>query len=153
MNEFRIIKPNEYITELGLKKSATKLLPKKTTVLAITGATLGQVSLLEIDSCANQSVIGVLENEEVPYVFIYPMIKHKIHELVSHQTGGAQQHINKNNVENLRFVLPNQDTMNRYLASTKGLYSHISNACFENQSLISLRDTLLPKLMSGKIAV
>ena len=41
VNKFRIIKPSETITNLGLEKSATKLLPTKTTVLAITGATLG----------------------------------------------------------------------------------------------------------------
>ena len=77
VNEFRITKPSEYITEEGLKNSATKLLPRKTTVLAITGATLGQVSLLEIDTCANQSVIGVLENEILPYEYIYPLINLK----------------------------------------------------------------------------
>ena len=43
VNNFRIIKPTEMITELGLSKSATKLLPAKTTVIAITGATLGNV--------------------------------------------------------------------------------------------------------------
>ena len=97
VNKFRIIEGSEFITELGLKKSATKLLPKKTTVLAITGATLGQVSLLEIDSCANQSVIGILENKCIPYEFIYPLIKNDIDKIIRHQTGGAQQHINKNN--------------------------------------------------------
>lgn len=101
INKFRILEASEKITELGLSKSATKLLPKKTTVLAITGATLGQVSLLEIDTCANQSVIGVLENAEVPYEYIYPFIKDRIEMLIQHQTGGAQQHINKDNVESL----------------------------------------------------
>lgn len=72
-NEFRITQPSEYITELGLASSSTKLLPAKTTVVAITGATLGQVSLLEIQSCTNQSVVGILENELVPYEFIYPL--------------------------------------------------------------------------------
>jgi len=56
INEFRIVEPSEYITTLGLSKSNTTLMPKGTTVLAITGATLGQVSILGIDSCANQSV-------------------------------------------------------------------------------------------------
>lgn len=95
INKFRILEASEKITELGLSKSATKLLPKKTTVLAITGATLGQVSLLEIDTCANQSVIGVLENAEVPYEYIYPFIKDRIEMLIQHQTGGAQQHIKR----------------------------------------------------------
>lgn len=74
VNKFRIIKPSETITNLGLEKSATKLLPAKTTVLAITGATLGQVSLLEIDACANQSVVGIIPNDNLPYEYIYPYL-------------------------------------------------------------------------------
>jgi type I restriction enzyme S subunit len=153
VNEFRIVKPSEYITEEGLKHSATKLLPKKTTVLAITGATLGQVSLLEIDSCANQSVIGVLENDNIPYVFIYPLINVKITELCSHMTGGAQQHINKNNVEQLNIVLPSENVMAEYKEKTKSIYSQITNCCFESRLLAEIRDTLLPKLMSGELRV
>jgi type I restriction enzyme S subunit len=153
VNEFRIVKPSEYITEEGLKHSATKLLPKKTTVLAITGATIGQVSLLEIDSCANQSVIGVLENDNIPYEFIYPLINVKITELCSHMTGGAQQHINKNNVEQLNIVLPSENVMAEYKEKTKSIYSQITNCCFESRRLAELRDTLLPKLMSGELKV
>ena len=153
VNEFRIVKPSECITEEGLKHSATKLLPKKTTVLAITGATLGQVSLLEIDSCANQSVIGVLESDNIPYEFIYPLINVKITELCSHMTGGAQQHINKNNVEQLNIVLPAENVMTEYKEKTKSIYSQITNCCFESRRLAELRDTLLPRLMSGELKV
>ena len=153
VNEFRIIKPSEKITELGLSKSATKLLPKKTTVVAITGATLGQYSLLEIDTCTNQSVVGVIPNALLPYEFIYPFIHFSMKELVSHQTGGAQQHINKQNVEGLEVNLPSKEVMNNYSQITKSLYDRISVNCFENQRLSELRDTLLPKLMSGEIDV
>ena len=99
VNKFRICQASEYITDEGLSHSATKLLPAKTTVLAITGATLGQVSLLEINSCANQSVVGIKENGQIPYTFIYPLIKSRIKELILMQTGGAQQHINKDNIQ------------------------------------------------------
>lgn len=153
VNNYRITKATEYITELGLSKSATKLLPQKTTVLAITGATLGQISLLEIDSCANQSVVGILENEKVPYEFIYPYICHNIHELLSHQTGGAQQHINKQNIEQLAISLPKHDVICKYKKYVNPIYSKITNNCFENEQLAQLRDTLLPKLMSGEIDV
>jgi len=153
INEFRIITASETITEEGLTSSSTKLLPKKTTVLAITGATLGQVSLLEIDSCANQSVIGVLENDKIPYEYIYPMIKNKINELLTKQTGAAQQHINKDNVESLQILIPDKENMNEYKKLTKSLYERISKNCFEKEYLIKLRDTLLPKLMSGEIDV
>lgn len=153
VNNFRITKASEYITELGLQKSATKLLPKKTTVLAITGATLGQISLLEIDSCANQSVVGILENETLPYEFIYPFICYNIQDLISHQTGGAQQHINKQNVESLPLALPTKDLINDYRKIVKPIFDMIAKNCFENEKLIAIRDALLPKLMSGEIDV
>lgn len=153
INKFRILEASEKITELGLAKSATKLLPKKTTVLAITGATLGQVSLLEIDTCANQSVIGVLENTEVPYEYIYPFIKDRIEMLIQHQTGGAQQHINKDNVESLIFLLPAINVLEDYISLVSPMYKRIESQCFENLYLSTLRDTLLPRLMSGEIEV
>lgn len=153
INKFRILEASEKITELGLVKSATKLLPKKTTVLAITGATLGQVSLLEIDTCANQSVIGVLENTEVPYEYIYPFIKDRIEMLIQHQTGGAQQHINKDNVESLIFLLPAINVLEDYISLVSPMYKRIESQCFENLYLSTLRDTLLPRLMSGELEV
>ena len=153
INKFRILEASEKITELGLAKSATKLLPKKTTVLAITGATLGQVSLLEIDTCANQSVIGVLENTEVPYEYIYPFIKDRIEMLIQHQTGGAQQHINKDNVESLIFLLPAINVLEDYISLVSPMYKRIESQCFENLYLSTLRDTLLTRLMSGELEV
>lgn len=153
VNKFRIIKPSETITNLGLEKSATKLLPAKTTVLAITGATLGQVSLLEIDACANQSVVGIIPNDNLPYEYIYPLIKQNIAELISHQTGGAQQHINKQNVENLDIIIPAYTHLMKYKNTVCGIYEMIANNCFENDRLSSVRDTLLPKLMSGELDV
>jgi len=153
INEFRIISPSEFITIEGLNNSATKILPQKTTVLAITGATLGQVSLLEIDACANQSVIGILENDVLPYGYIYPYIKEIINEIISHQTGGAQQHINKGNVESTCIIIPPLEVLNNYKAIVNPVYDMIRNNCFENKAVSAIRDTLLPKLMSGEIRV
>ena len=128
-------------------------MPAKTTVLAITGATLGQISLLEIDACANQSVVGIIPNENYPYEYIYPLIKQNINKLTSHKTGGAQQHINKQNVESLDILVPSLSDLGKYCNIVRNLYEMIANNCFENEHLTSLRDTLLPKLMSGELDV
>ena len=151
VNKFRICQASEYITEEGLNHSATKILPAKTTVLAITGATLGQVSLLEIVSCANQSVVGITESELIPYTFMYPLIKSRIKELMQMQTGGAQQHINKGNIQDMKIVLCPKPILSEYHSITQELFGQIGNLCFENLRLSTLRDTLLPRLMSGQI--
>ncbi len=153
VNEFRILEPTELITQSALNSSATKLLPKGTVVIAITGATLGQVSLLEIDSCANQSVVGILESNELKKSYIYFLINHLIGHIISRKTGGAQQHINKNNINNIYFIIPSNNILNLYYNFVDNIMDLISNNCFSILSLEKTRDLLLPKLMTGKIRV
>lgn len=153
VNNFRIIEPTELITEKGLKKSATKMLPKGTVVLAITGATLGQISRVEIDTCANQSVVGIIESNKIPSEFIYFWIDHIIHDLLSWQTGGAQQHINKNNIDESSILVPDSEIMSTYKKLMIPIFKQITINCFENVNISKIRDSLLPKLMSGKIRI
>jgi len=152
-NEFRIIEPSEYITLTGLHSSSTKLLPSRTTVIAITGATLGQVSLTEISTCANQSIVGVLGNKLLPSEYLYFWIRENIDELLASKTGGAQQHINKNNVNDLSVICPSPAVVDTYLRFSKPVFDRIRTNCFECKVLSVLRDTLLPKLISGELRV
>ena len=153
VNDYRIIEPSEYITELGLEKSSTKLLPKRTTVIAITGATLGKISLLEIDCCANQSIVGILENNIFKSEYIYIWMINIIDRLISWQTGGAQQHINKDNINKFGILVPSEKILLKYYRQTKPIFNKISNNCIESKYLQNLRDTLLPKLISGEIRI
>lgn len=153
VNKDRIIEPSEYITEDGLKNSATKLLKRKTTLVAITGATLGQVSLLEIDCCTNQSIIGIEPNEKIPYEYIYLFIKNNINKIISNQTGAAQQHINLNDIRTSKLIIPQSRIMTEYVKIVSLLMSKVEKNYFENTKLAELRDTLLPKLIAGEIDV
>ena len=129
------------------------MLPEKTTLIAITGATLGQVSLLEIDCCTNQSIVGIIENSEVPFEYIYPFIKTEIKSIISNQTGAAQQHINLTDVRNTKILLPESNVLKAYQKIVSPMYKMITNLYFENKKLEKMRDTLLPKLISGEIRV
>lgn len=151
VNKFRIIEASEKITELGLNKTSTTLLPKETTVLAITGATLGQVSRLEIEACTNQSVIGIVPNNKILNNYLYLSIINNIKNIILKQTGGAQQHINKNDVETHKLIIPDDYLINEFDLKVSPLLKKISYNCFENESLSQLRDTLLPKLMNSEI--
>lgn len=151
INSFRITEPSELITEDGLKHTSTYILPKGTTVLAITGATLGQVSRMEIEGCANQSVIGILGNNTISDEYIYLTIIKNIKMIINRQTGGAQQHINNNDVKEFKILLPDQQSMDSFTNRVKPLFERISVNCFNNKTLAELRDALLPKLMAGEI--
>ena len=153
VNKDRIIEPSEYITEDGLKNSATKLLKRKTTLVAITGATLGQVSLLEIDCCTNQSIIGIEPNEKIPYEYIYLFIKNNINKIISNQTGAAQQHINLNDIRTSKIIIPQSRIMTEYVKIVSLLMSKVEKNYFVNTKLAEMRDALLPKLMAGEIDV
>lgn len=153
VNNFRINKASKYITEIGLKESNTKLMPKGTVVLAITGATLGQISILEIDACANQSVVGIIPNEDFPMEFIFLWIKLKIKEIISNQTGGAQQHINKDDVNETPIIIPPKALMKECMPTLSSHFNKISSNINQICTLTKLRDTLLPKLMSGEVRV
>ena len=153
INDFRIYEPTTYITEKALEESAAKLMPKGTVVIAITGATLGQISRLEIDSTGNQSVIGLLPNENFPSVYIYYWMMSNISNIINTATGGAQQHINKNDVNNFDFIIPEKSIRKVFLKTSNPLLEKVSNNCFQIQTLSKLRDALLPKLMKGELRV
>lgn len=150
-NELRIITESEFITELGLKKSSTKLMPKYTTLLAITGATLGQVSMIGTEMCANQSVVGIINDKYQEYIFY--MIKNNISDLVLKASGGAQQHINKDIVNDMLFILPSKNILQKFEDIAKPLNDEIFSLLYTNATLKQTRDLLLSRLMSGEIDV
>lgn len=150
-NELRITEASEYITKAGLEKSSTKLMPKFTTVLAITGATLGQVSMLGDEMCANQSVVGVYSNTNQEFVFY--LLKDKIKRLIQNASGGAQQHINKDIVNEMEFILPTNNILNNFTNILKPINLEIFNLLHKNRVLKQTRDILLPRLISGEINV
>lgn len=155
INSFPIVAATEYITENGLKNSAAKLLPIKTVVLPFVisvGATIN-ISILGIPSAGNQSVLGIIGKNSISQEFIYYSIQNYKGTLYGHATGGAQQHINKNNVDNLYILVPENTILEKFNNSVTIMFNQLINNSKENQLLSQSRDLLLPRLMSGKLRV
>lgn len=153
VNKLRIIEPSEYITENGLRYSATKIMPKRTTVIAITGATLGQVSLTEIEVCANQSVVGVYDSTGIYSEYIYQFVRANIENLIAKQSGGGQQHINKDIVGKEKILLPPLNLIEKYNHVVRPIFNQIRTLLYSTQANTQMRDKLLPRLISGKLSV
>lgn len=152
-NELRIINESEFITSLWLKKSSAKLMPKRTTVLAITGATLWQVSLLEIEACWNQSVVWVYDNDWLYNSFIFLKIKEIINSIISNAWWWAQQHINKDTVNDTKILLPTKNLIEDMKIVIDPIFDEIRDLLITNINLKKTRDILLPKLISWEVEV
>ena len=96
----------EYITTEGLQQSSTKLLPQNTTVLAMTGATLGKIGFLNFECCGNQSVAGFVNLVNLDSKFLYYYLQRITKQIESLAGGGAQAGINKSNIENINIKIP-----------------------------------------------
>lgn len=71
--------------------------------------------------------------------------------IINTATGGAQQHINKNDVNGFDFIIPADGILKRHYEVVNPMIEKISSNCFQIQTLSKLRDTLLPKLMRGEV--
>ena len=153
VNELRILDESEFITLSGLANSSTKIMPVRTTVLAITGATLGQVSLLEIEACANQSVVGVYDQDGLYTEYLYLKFCEIIESVIANASGSAQQHINKGIVSKTEILIPNEQIANDFNKLIRPFFDTIVNLMQKNDVLRRTRDLLLPRLISGEVDV
>lgn len=93
---------NIFITEKGYKNSSTKLIPKNTTIIAMTGATCANVGYITFDSCANQSVTAFVNNHNLLFSkYLFYTLQGAREYILTYQTGGAQAGINVENCRNL----------------------------------------------------
>jgi type I restriction enzyme S subunit len=148
---FPIIESELKITEKAIAKSATALMPAGTCPLSITRHL--RPSILGIDACANQSVVGVFESENIKSSYIYPYLVNEIPRLMTLRSGAQQPHINKKTVDDSLMIIPSQEIQSMYHQKVGSLYQKIVNSAKENQKLSELRDWLLPMLMNGQVRV
>jgi type I restriction enzyme S subunit len=148
---FPIITSELKITKKAIENSSTYLLPKGTIAISITRHI--RPSILAVDSCANQSVIGILESEELKSSYLYPLIKNEIPRYLSLRTGAQQPHINKQTIDKTNIIIPANEILKKYYQASNQYYKKIINNAFQNQQLTELRDWLLPMLMNGQVTV
>lgn len=102
-----------FITKEGLKNSAARIMPKKSVLIALTGATTGQTAILEFEASANQSVTGILPSKEHIPEYLYYYLRTIRNRILDLAYGGGQPHISQGFVKNLIIPLPPFATQKR----------------------------------------
>ncbi|NLK94533.1 MAG: GIY-YIG nuclease family protein [Clostridiales bacterium] len=149
----------EYIPKsVHLNQLKRSILEYKDILLSIAG-TIGRVSYVNdelIDSNTNQAVAFVRLNDMNRY-FLIVMYKFKSNEfqnsIKSKVVQGVQANISLTVIKNEKIVIPNENTLEKYNRIVNNLFDMNALINKENNRLKAIRDTLLPKLMSGEIRV
>lgn len=147
-----IVGTEKCITDLGLKNSSAKWLPAFSTVIAMYGATAGQVALISKELTTNQAVCGLIPKDECAY-YIYLTMSRITGELSHQARGSAQQNISKGIVESTRVVIPPIEIMKSFNLNVEPLFRKWIGNIEQQHNLASIRDLLLPKLLSGKLQI
>ncbi|WP_415344526.1 restriction endonuclease subunit S [Clostridium perfringens] len=141
------------LSEKGTEKlKNNKIQPNSIGVTCI-GSNLGEVYINSKYIFTNQQINSLVLNEDRTYPYVYILLKNMKEEFLNIASGSAVPIINKSTFSNLKVILPNKNILNRFNEIMISNFEIIRNNLDENERLEKLRDTLLPKLMSGEIRV
>jgi type I restriction enzyme S subunit len=96
----------KFITQDGLDNSAARIFPKDTVLVAMYGATAGQVGILRFEAATNQAVCGIFPNPQFVPEFLFYSLLSKKDELVAQATGNAQPNISQIKIKNTEVPVP-----------------------------------------------
>ena len=150
LNSSFITKTEETITDDAIAKSAAKLLPAKSILIAMYGATVGQYAILSQPMTCNQAVCALLPNENYPYTYLFMVAKNIKEELANKAIGSAQQNISQVIIKDID-ISSDIEKIKQFHKIVCPHFEVMEKNQKENEILATLRDILLPKLMNGEI--
>lgn len=150
LNGSFILQTEEKITENAINSSAAKILPKYSTLIAMYGATVGEFALISQEMACNQAVCALKENDLYPYTFLFMFARWNKEELINQAVGSAQQNISQVLIKKLQ-IPKCEIQIAKYHSCVLPMFQKIEVNTQQIHTLQSLRDTLLPKLISGEV--
>jgi type I restriction enzyme S subunit len=140
------------LTDAGIAKISSGLLPAGTLLLS-SRAPVGYLAITAMPVAINQGFIALKCNGFASNIFMLNWCQTNIAEIESRATGTTFAEISKQNFRPIPVVLPPIELMAAFTAKAAPLYAQISANLHQSQALANLRDTLLPKLLSGELNV
>ncbi|SMF41843.1 restriction endonuclease subunit S [Paenibacillus barengoltzii] len=151
-NSLYVIETEKTITEDGLNNCNSKLY-KTDTVFITARGTVGKVALAGRDMAMNQSCYALVAKSGYTQKYVFHLTQQLVNVLRKNASGAVFDAITVSTFQNLKTTLPDIELVRHFDGLVNGLYSLLLEKANETQTLQQLRDTLLPKLMSGEIRV
>ena len=140
------------ITELGLKNSSAAIMPEGT-VLFSSRAPIGYIAIAAGEVTTNQGFKSVVPKPEIGTPFVYFFLKNTLPVIEGMASGSTFKEVSGSTMKNVPAVIPDAETLAKFSDFCAPIFEQQRTLEEQNQSLAKLRDSLLPKLMSGEIDV
>ncbi len=147
-----LVNTERTITKLGVEKSSTKIIPALATVIVARGATTGRLTMFGHAMAMNQTCYGLRSKYGAPFA-LYCHARDFSERLVQGGHGSIFDTITTSTFEATDMILPPRELLLAFDGLVGPMFNNILSNLNESRDLAALRDTLLPKLLSGEVSV
>ncbi len=147
-----LIRTERTITERGLNESATQIIPELATVIVARGATTGRFCIFGRDMAMNQTCYALAAARNVPF-WLNCSFASAVKNIVQAAHGSVFDTITTRTLEAARIVVPSEAIIDSFERVVSPIFKRILCVIEEALSLATLRDTLLPRLISGELRI
>jgi type I restriction enzyme S subunit len=152
-NKVFVTVTERYLSKLGVESQNNKTLPPNSICVSCI-ATPGLVTLTTEKSQTNQQINSFQCKEGISYYYMYLNLSNRSEEIRTLGAGGSTTlNLNKTQFSKIKVIIPPKDIMFKFHNKVTPMFELIKQKDFENITLSKIRDSILPKLMSGEIRV
>ena len=146
-----ISKSSEQLTAEAIKKFNIKIIPDNTVILSFK-LTVGRVAITHGEMATNEAIAHFKTDNPVFNEYLYCYLKEFNYQTMG-STSSIATAVNSKIIKAMPFVVPTNDEIAHFHGLVGPMFSQILVNQIENDHLTELRNSLLPKLMSGEIDV
>jgi type I restriction enzyme S subunit len=145
-----LLETERHLTEAGVTKISSGILPIGT-VLMSSRAPIGYLAITETPVSINQGIIALKENSKYGCEYLLCWAEANMEDVVSRANGSTFLEISKKNFREIPFLKPDEIVLSLFSDMAGGYFKRITSLQQQINQLTKLRDTLLPKLISGEL--
>jgi len=147
-----LLETERKITEAGLQQISSGLLPPGTVLLS-SRAPIGYLAVSEMPVAVNQGFIAMVCGKELSNHYVLLWAKASLEAIIARSNGTTFLEISKASFRPIPVLVPSANVLSAFEVVVEPLFQRLITSVRESRTLAALRDTLLPKLLSGEIRV
>jgi len=145
-----LFKTKEFIIKEGLRKTVYL---KKGSLILTNSATPGLPKFLELDACIHDGWLYFPQKKHFSDNYLYFLFLKLRTQLVAQGNGSVFTNLKTDILRNQVVLVPTKEVIEKFDFQVGKILEMMKTQCIQSSNLSDLRDTLLPKLLSGKVSV